>query len=48
MYTLPKPENTRDRQMRKLLVTLAVSAPVLFWIVGLLGLRVIGKEKAHV
>jgi hypothetical protein len=39
---------TRAKPKRKLAVTLAVSAPVIFWLISLFSCFVIGKERTHV
>ena len=39
---------TRAKPKRKLAVTLAVSAPVIFWLVSLFSCFVTRKEKYHV
>lgn len=39
---------TQVKPRRKLAVTLAVSAPVIFWLISLFSCFVIGKEIYHV
>jgi hypothetical protein len=38
----------RVKSQRKLALTLALSAPVIFWLISLFSCFVIGKEKTHV
>ena len=37
-----------SKPKRKLAVTVAVSAPIIFWMISLFGCFEIGKEKTHV
>lgn len=48
MDTAREQKLTRVKPRRKLAVTLAVSAPVIFWILSLFSGFVIGKERTDV
>ena len=48
MNTTEKHMFTRLKPKRKLAVTLAVSAPIIFWLITLFSCLLIGKEKTHV
>ena len=48
MNSTEKQMFTRVKPKRKLAVTLAMSAPIIFWLITLFSCLVIGKEKTHV